>query len=587
MKLILREYLASLRERSELDAILPDLLSELGYNVYSRPGRGTVQHGVDVAAISPEVDGGKKVYLFSIKKGDLTRQDWNGSVQALRPSLDDIIDAYIPTHIPEEHRALPVVICVCFGGEIQEPVRLSLTQYEKSKTTDRISFEEWNGDRIANLLLQGILREDVLPKSLRSDFQKAVALLDEPEVSYRHFARLVRQLGQTVQSNKDKVRIARQIYICLWVLFVWGRDVGNTEAPYRSSELAILHVWEILKPLIGKESAEHRALARVLDQLIRVHVMIATDFVGTKIAPFAKSRDAIGEAVRSRSAVDVSLKLFDILGRVAMTGMWLKWMGDKSDRIDSETTATTLNRYFDVCMSLIENNSALSLPLCDDQTTDVALLLMLYLWSSADGERLFAWLHAMVQRHDFTVRAGGRYPTSLVEYTDLVAHPRERSDEYFEEATAGSTLIPLLAIWTSSLGRPDLATRLANLSAEKLKHCTMQLWTPGANSEQHIYINSEIHGLAITDLPIKEGGSDLLETIVEACKGDEGFNALSAVQTGMWPIVLIACRHWRLPVPPDFYIHALSTIRDEHNTSETVCEESTKTNSESDSSRAS
>ncbi len=104
MKLILREYLASLRERSELDAILPDLLSELGFNVYSRPGRGTVQHGVDVAAISPDADGGKKVYLFSIKKGDLTRQDWNGTVQALRPSLDDIIDTYIPTHIPEQHK---------------------------------------------------------------------------------------------------------------------------------------------------------------------------------------------------------------------------------------------------------------------------------------------------------------------------------------------------------------------------------------------------------------------------------------------------------------------------------------------------
>jgi hypothetical protein len=103
----------------------------------------------------------------------------------------------------------------------------------------------------------------------------------------------------------------------------------------------------------------------------------------------------------------------------------------------------------------------------------------------------------------------------------------------------------------------------------------MQLWTPGADSEQHIYVNSEIHGLAITNLPIKEGGSDLLETIVDACKGDEGFSALSAVRTAVWPIVLMACRHWRLPVPPDFYIHALASIRSEHRASN-VGEEETK-----------
>src|SRR5438034_5556510 len=97
MKLIIREYLGSLRERGELDAILPDLLSQLGLNVYSRPSRGTRQDGVDVAAVGRLDDGPEKVYLFSIKPGDLTRKDWDGdAVQALRPSLNEILDAYIP-----------------------------------------------------------------------------------------------------------------------------------------------------------------------------------------------------------------------------------------------------------------------------------------------------------------------------------------------------------------------------------------------------------------------------------------------------------------------------------------------------------
>lgn len=557
MKLIIREYLASLREREELDAILPDLLSELGFNVYSRPGRGTVQHGVDVAAVNRDEDGQAKVHLFTIKRGDLGRQDWNGSDQALRPSLDDIIDTYIPTHIPEEHRSLPVVICICFGGDVKEPVRLSLTQYEKSKTSATLSFEEWNGDKIANLLLQGVLRQDLLPKPFRSDFQKAVALLDEPEVSYRHFARLVRDLLISVTDEKSRVRVARQIYICLWVLYVWGREVGNMEAPCRSSEFAILSTWELVKPWIDTPSAEHRALATIMNQTVRLHLLIATGFIEGKIAPLCLSRDAIGMAVGSRSAVDVSLKLFDLLGRIGLTGAWLKWLIDPTKEEGSLEVEKAVGRYFDIGMSLIENNHALNLPLCDDQTTDISLFLMLCLWHANAPHRLVQWLEAMVSLYDFTVRANGRYPTSLREYTDLVEHPREQSNDYFEEATAGSTLIPVLAMWSKALGRPDVATRLARLTTDKLAHCTMQLWTPGKDSEQHFYVNSDVHGLAIIDLPIKDSAADLLETVSDGCK-EGAFDTLSAIQTGVWPIVLTACRHWRLPVPPDFYVPAMA-----------------------------
>ena len=40
MKLIIREYLAGLRERDELDALLPDLLSQMGLDVFSKPAVG-------------------------------------------------------------------------------------------------------------------------------------------------------------------------------------------------------------------------------------------------------------------------------------------------------------------------------------------------------------------------------------------------------------------------------------------------------------------------------------------------------------------------------------------------------------------
>jgi len=129
MKLIIKEYLASLKERDELDVILPDLLSQMGLHVFSKPSIGTRQYGVDIAAYGSIDKGPETVYLFSVKGGDLGRTDWNsGSVQDLQPSLDDILTVYIPTHLPVEYKDKPIKVCICIGGTVKEEVRLSLTQ---------------------------------------------------------------------------------------------------------------------------------------------------------------------------------------------------------------------------------------------------------------------------------------------------------------------------------------------------------------------------------------------------------------------------------------------------------------------------
>ena len=248
MKLVFRQYLSSLRERRELDAMLPDLLSESGYTVISRPSIGTRQYGVDVAAIGKNAEGRRALYLFSIKQGDLTRSDWDGTLQALRSSINEIIDVYIPSKIPKAYEKLNVVICLCFGGDIHEAVRENVTQFTRAHSTERISFEEWNGDYMAGLLVDGILREQLVDKSLRASFQKAVAMVDEPDIAFKHFSSLVRRLCTAAGSNsRQRATVIRQIYICLWVFFVWARDAGNIEGPYRASELAMLQTWNLVR----------------------------------------------------------------------------------------------------------------------------------------------------------------------------------------------------------------------------------------------------------------------------------------------------------------------------------------------------
>jgi hypothetical protein len=93
MKLLLSDYVGSLKERGELDAILPDLLSELGFHVISRPAIGAVQRGVDIAAVRRDQDGERKLFLFSVKAGDLTRAEWDAGVRATRARASRLIQS--------------------------------------------------------------------------------------------------------------------------------------------------------------------------------------------------------------------------------------------------------------------------------------------------------------------------------------------------------------------------------------------------------------------------------------------------------------------------------------------------------------
>jgi hypothetical protein len=439
---------------------------------------------------------------------------------------------------------------------MQEQVRSAVTGYTKENSTDRISFDEWNGDKLAGLLLQGILREEIMPKNLRSHFQKAVALLDEPDIACQHFGRLVYELSEAAKDGKTRIRTARQLYIALWVLFVWARDIDNVEAPYRASELVLLSIWNLLRPYIGKErSTISKAIIPVLHHALALHVGIASELLEKKILSHVDSRDGISMAVRTRSSVDVNLRLFDILGRIGLTAIWKHWLNQLNpDTAQRALAEQQIARWTTLGYLLIENNRALFLPLRDEHAIEISLFLISVSILKGNGNDARSWLDEMARRLAFTIQTHGRYPCVFSEYRDLDAHPREKTDEYRNEATAGSILIPLIAAFLSALDCPEALRRLVALKENELQHCTLQLWMPDESSEDGIYLGTRDHGVTLCDLPLSVTCRELISTVRDAGNQSRNFEELSAIATNCWPIILTACRHHRLPVPPQFWI---------------------------------
>jgi hypothetical protein len=566
MKLIFRQYLASLRERRELDAVVPDLLSELGYTVTSRPSIGTRQYGVDVAAISPaDAEGKRKLYLFSLKQGDLTRADWDGTPQALRSSINEILDVYIPTRVAKAHRKYDIVICLCFGGDVQEAVRDNVTMFTNGLSREGLSFEEWNGDYLAGLLVEGVLREQLVRPELRTSFQKAVAMVDEPEVAFTHFAALIKALCSTPDATpRQRTTILRQLSICLWVFFVWARDTGNIEAPYRASERALLHAWHLIRDDIGRAGKASEEAGLAYADLVDLHFTIWDALIGEKILPFVEKQHAISVAVNSAASADVNLKLFEMLGRIAVRGLWHLWSKGGTAllpdvRADWESTeASALAQQI---VHLIQNNPILMTPITDEQAVDigVALLFLSMLESWQPAARNYA--DALIQRTSLAYRTHNKYPTIYSDYRSLIKHPHERTDDYRQAQTKASTLYPLLSIWASSSGATKGANHLAEFFAKFMGHCTTQFWIADADTEARFYIGDTQHGASLGSMPITEDGAEMMEILQTECAPSKAFLGLSAVRLGHWPILALACRHYRLPLPPDLWIGVIKQMR--------------------------
>jgi len=552
MKLIIRQYVAGLRERSELDAVLPDLLSQMGLVVYSRPGRGTRQDGVDVAAVGSLDGGPEKVYLFSIKAGDLSRKEWNGdSIQSLRPSLDEIIDSYIANRISPEHRKKKIVICVTFGGDVQEQVRPQLKAYIKKNTNRKVSFEEWNGDKLASLIQSNFLREDLIPESVRSNLRKTLALLDEPEAAYGYFATLAETLDGTFSNDAERIRAMRQLSVSLWILFSWSRELGNLECAYRASEITILHAWNIFRFFGGKNTKASEACRDALISIFQAYRQINTEYLA-KIIPHLQSLHALSAAVQGGSSLDVNFKMFDLLGRIALSGLWsygaaLQCAGDdkfRSDQLLAEAAGTAAG-----VKALISNNPVLYSPIKDDQATDIALAAFLMLVNGDDRLALGTWLREMFQRIRLAFATNERYPCTKELYSDLLEHPVSKEAKYRESVTNASVLYPLMALIATLLKDDKLFTDLASLQSEILTYSNFQLWFPDDATEDNLYTNRDLHGISLCDLSLQSGPEELLKQLSAECDQSPQLWKLSCVQQGWWQLVLVACRHYRLPIP--------------------------------------
>ena len=379
MRLIVTQFLRTLRERDEFDRLLPDLLLTMGYVPLSKPQTGVRQFGVDQAAVGTSpIDGLDELLLFVIKRGDIGRREWdNPEPTAIRSTLNEVLDFYLPKLVAPEHAALRKVVVLATTGDIKQDVEPLWTSF-KAANEAKAKFDFWGGDKVADLIERYMLDENLFAADDRSDLRKALALAGDGEYDLRDLNRLLlRQLGLTAEgaltqpAADDRVlrKAVRRVHLASKICAHWAHADGDARQALWISERALLWTWHRVQLI---EESQGPSLHDEVAHLWSSYTAAAADYLDA-IGPHLGVRD--GMAGYGSEGAELSVVLFEHIGMLSTIGMACILEPRTNDQV-AKVIEGNVRTIADSLCALISNNPASATPRLDSQVIDISLALM-------------------------------------------------------------------------------------------------------------------------------------------------------------------------------------------------------------------
>lgn len=255
MRLIIKEYVAQLKEKDELDVLISEIFVQKGYIADNLPKTGNRQYGVDV-----QLHNKSELLLFVIKQGDIDRKVWNDGVNSVRQSLDEIKDVKINL-LTDTERKKRIRIIVATNGIRSEAIITNWSGYVNNN-------RKWNGkpiniefmgiDDIVNEILENFFNEYLFDSEIRSSMRKALYFIDEGDYKRRYYQEIVDSTILKIKDTGKKKREYRKacatLYLASQMICQYANDVGNTKVAIDVSEFVIIKYWKYLveENLLGK-----------------------------------------------------------------------------------------------------------------------------------------------------------------------------------------------------------------------------------------------------------------------------------------------------------------------------------------------
>ena len=545
MKLVIQQYLSTLKESKELDTLIPDLLLVMNIRPIIKPQIGVRQHGVDLAAIGKDPNDGKtKLFLFVIKCGDIGRKEWNSGIQSVRQTLDEIIDSYITHFIPTKYKELPIVIVLTTGGNLLQETQDLWDGYISKNETDKVKYELWDGAKLSLLFHEYLFNENILIPEYRALFRKALVMLSDPSYDLKDFYYLFDRLAERVYDSKSKSN-KRNIKTCKLILKIaieWAKAADNYKHCINLAEHCLLKYWNTIKDY----SLDKTSLFSIefIDYYSTLYNLLIEN--NNKFADLYNIEDGLHGYINLRSPETETIKVYEQLGFLSELGILAFF---EYSRYSEENYWQSLINVSENLKGLLNNHKSLLNPLYDEHIIEICLCCYVLI---AVGEKDYIndWLYKSFDHIIYAYNALGKYyPTCTNSFYDLIYESKENREELMCSSTLFFYYLELACITKDE----ELYTFLYDKLKEYFSKTGIQFWYPDLNSEKQIYISNagytSGYGFVCDKIPKTITKMDKLITTKKdkeiSCKD------FSCFKNGFTDLLFISNRHFRTPIIPD------------------------------------
>jgi hypothetical protein len=502
MRFVLSEYLGSLKEDRELDSFLIELVKSMQLIPMTKIQRGR-QYGVDLAAVGTDEDGNRKLFLFVVKQGNISRKNWDGgNVNDIRPSIVEILDVYINTRIPKPYDKLPIKIVVCSNGEFETAVQENWTQFVNKHTNENLEFDFWDINRLVNRAEKYQMAEEILTPDLAMNFRRALSFIDLPDYNLSHVNKFIQTLLPAKEANslidKQVIRKIRLANLCMSIIHIWCEKSNNLKPAYIASERILLTTF---KWLIGNEYVNKKNIWTAFYASLQNWRALNHKYL-ERTAEYYTIKDGLGIGIANHN--EYCLVTFEQIGILGMMGNYELWECSLALTQNDAGAFERANYAFknaeaiaNLLVRLVENNSASAEPRFDEHIVELNLGLVLLYETGIFGTAV-KWLKEIIDKLILNVKIANFFPLFHTNIENLNTEKANKQES--------SLLANFLAEWCLILRQLGYYHSLRKFLKEDLPQLNLQLWLPSIDTDDVLYSDnaSVKSGVTIIGLEIPE-----------------------------------------------------------------------------------
>lgn len=455
--IIVREYLESLTENEELDALFPILLESKGFTILSKPTeyKGFPQYGKDIIAVGKDFEDGLiKRFYFEIKGGQdrhVTTHTYKKN-DGIRESILEAKDKDFNSSFPN-FNLLPLKIVLVHNGEIKANIQGTFDDFisKEFPVSSIVKFERWGISELTKLFSEHLFGAYLLTDQRTTKlFNRVLVNLNVNDGIQSDFIELINVLlfekEQWLKSYDKKIPrkwkvLFESLKLISFIIHTESKEYNNLDIAKRYLTHLVIRFWYwILKNKLEKND-------KVIFYFNQIFLFYRDSLMEyyERTLPITSIKDGLHSEKGGRyEQIGYTSRTFEYLQYLCFLFKTDEFMF--KNKFDVSTTAEVLK-------SLISENNVSARPLIDIHSIPIMDTLNFFITGGKQEDakeylrEILAYLHLRKSNHDILPDANNSIE-NVIKYTVNSVKP-----VYYSDST--SPILTVLMEYTAILDEEE------------------------------------------------------------------------------------------------------------------------------------